>query len=52
MNLTVVCPGIFLGPIIIKKPSPSLELFSMFWKNVPTAQLSFSFVDVRDVALA
>lgn len=31
MNLTVVCPGIFLGPILIKKPSPSLELFQLFW---------------------
>ena len=24
----------------------------MFWKYFPSAQLSFSFVDVRDVALA
>lgn len=52
MKLTTIVPGIFLGPILINKPSPSVEFFKMFFKGNNMAALSFEYCDVRDVAKA
>lgn len=52
MNLTVIVPGVFLGPILIKKSSPSIEFFKMFFEGRHLGRLSFEYCDVRDVAEA
>lgn len=46
-----MCPSVFLGPIIIKKNSPSIDFFKKFFNGDPLPKLSFGFLDVRDVAL-
>ena len=52
INLSVIVPGIFLGPILLKNKTASLDFFSLFWNSYPKMKCSFGFVDVRDVAEA
>lgn len=52
MNLSVIVPGVFLGPVLLKNKTASLDFFSLFWNSMPKMKVSFGFVDVRDVAEA
>lgn len=52
MDLTVICPSIFLGPVLVNRPSPSIDFFKKFFENSKLAKLSFGYCDVRDVASA
>lgn len=52
MKLTVIVPSIFMGPVIVDRPSPSIDFFKRFFSNYRLAKLSFGYVDVRDVAKA
>lgn len=52
LDLSVIVPSIFMGPILINKPSPSLDFFKKFFSGQRMIRLSFGYCDVRDVAKA
>lgn len=52
VHFSVIVPGIFLGPILVKKNSPSIDYFKMFFGGGRLPRLSFEYCDVRDVAEA